>query len=257
MTEIRPIHEHEGPSFLKLLCQIFELDYDRASGIFFNEPMFDLRRKWGMVIDGELVSILTTVPLEFGWGRSIGIAGVATRADRQREGLATVLLNHVLKESERLGESAAWLFAREKGLYSRCGFEVVDEVIRAPFVGEPDDRLTDMLSFDDIRGIYDHWALQNPARLRRDDRRWKYWKWNLRVCTPFEGGYLCHEGKLVRECVVQDRKLAWRTLPESEWAGLKSLAAKLDLPLGQAESELYLMGRNPPGIPEMFMTDQF
>lgn len=257
MIEIRSIREKEAPDFLHLLCDVFELDYDRASGIFFNEPMFDLRRKWALFDNGEMVSILTTVPLEFGWGRSIGIAGVATKVARQRTGLAGVLLERVLEESEKQGETAAWLFAQDKKLYERCGFEVVDVVVRGPILGDHDDRLSNMLAFDEIRSIYEDWAQRSDARLRRDERRWKFWKWNLRVCTPFQAGYICHEGKLVRECVAPERRLAWRMPAEAEWVGLKGMAEKLSLPLGNIEQELFFMGRNAPGVPEMFLTDQF
>lgn len=257
MIEIRTIERAEAPPFLRLLCEVFELDYDRAEGIFFNEPMFDLRRKWALFEDGSMSSILTTVPLEFGWGKAIGIAGVATRRSRQRQGLAEKLLNTALAEAERQGESSAWLFAKELGLYSRCGFEVIDEVVAGSLEGESDDSLRDMWSFDEIRNAYDNWALRDPARLRRTDQRWKYWKWNLRVCTPFEDGYICHEGKQIRECVVENRNKPWKFSSDSEWVGLRSMGDRLNLPIKEPTSELYLMGRKAPGIPQMFMTDQF
>lgn len=257
MTEVRTIQRAEAPAFLRLLCEVFELDYDRAEGIFFNEPMFDLRRKWALFDEGSMTSILTTVPLEFGWGKAIGIAGVATRVARQGQGLGESLLKAVLSEAEKQGESSAWLFAKEQGLYSRCGFEVVDEVVRGPLESEGDDSLKDMWSFDEIRNSYDSWAMHDPSRLRRTDQRWKYWKWNLRVCTPFDGGYICHEGKQIRECVVQHRRKPWLFPPDSEWMGLQSMAERMELPLAESVSELYLMGRNVPGVPQMFMTDQF
>lgn len=257
MIEIRAIQQSEASPFLRLLCEVFELDYDRAEGIFLNEPMFDLRRKWALFDRGEIVSILTTVPLEFGWGSAIGIAGVATKVSRQRQGLAERLIKTVLDLAEAQGESAAWLFAKEQGLYARCGFRVVDEVVRFPLECEPDDNLKDMLAFDQIRTMYDDWSVQDPSRLRRDDKRWKYWKWNLRVCTSFENGYICHEGKQIREAVVSRRSRPWRFPSDSEWMGLRSMAESLDLPKGEPIPELFLMGRNAPGVPQMFMTDQF
>lgn len=257
MIEVRTIQRAEAPAFLRLLCEVFELDYDRAEGIFFNEPMFDLRRKWALFDEGAMTSILTTVPLEFGWGKAIGIAGVATKVARQGQGLGELLLKTVLAESEKLGEASAWLFAKEQGLYSRCGFEVVDEVISGALQGAGDDSLKDMWSFDEIRTAYDSWALHDPSRLRRTDQRWKYWKWNLRVCTPFEGGYICHEGRQIRECVVENRHKPWLFPPDSDWVGLKSMADRLELPLSETSSDLYLMGKNVPGVPQLFMTDQF
>jgi N-acetylglutamate synthase-like GNAT family acetyltransferase len=257
MIEIRTIREAEAPDFLRLLCEVFELDYDRASGVFFHEPMFDLRRKWGLFESGEMVSILTTVPLEFGWGKAIGIAGVATVVSRQGKGLAGTLLERVLNDSEKMGESAALLFAREKGLYERCGFEVIDEVVRAEMDCEVDDRLSDSLMFDEVQEVYTRWSHAHPGRLRRDERRWKFWKWNLRVCASFGDGYVCHEGKVIREIVVPTQPPAWKMPPNVEWVGLRSMAANLGLSLRKPETELYLMGLRSPGIPQMFMTDQF
>jgi N-acetylglutamate synthase-like GNAT family acetyltransferase len=257
MIQVRPIHEAEAPQFLQLLCDVFELDYSRASGIFFQEPMFDLRRKWALFDDREMLSILTTVPLDFGWGPAIGIAGVATKVSRQREGLAGRLLDVVLEISAEQGEEAAWLFARETGLYAKHGFQVVDEVVRSPVTCEVDDRLTDMLTFEEIQETYNSWANQDPSRLKRDERRWRFWKWNLRVCTAFQGGYVCHEGKLIRELVAPSRRMPWRLPSDAEWVGLRSMAQGLDLNLRSPEPELHLMGRNAPGTPQMFMTDQF
>ena len=257
MIEIRAIQQSEAPTFLRLLCDVFELDYDRAEGIFFNEPMFDLRRKWALFDKGTMVSILTTVPLEFGWGNAMGIAGVATKASRQRQGLGEQLIKSVLAHAESQGESTAWLFAKEQGLYTRCGFQVVDEVVRFPLRGQSDDSLKDMLAFDQIRRIYDSWSQQDAARLRRDDRRWNYWKWNLRVCTAFGDGYICHEGKQVREIVIGQRPGFWRFPSDAEWMGLRSMAEHVGLPISDPITELFLMGRNAPGKPQMFMTDQF
>ncbi len=122
MIEIRPIRDHEANPFLELICEIFELDVDRAQGIFFNEPLFDLSRKWALFEGGQMASVLTTVPLKFGWGTAIGIAGVATKLARRRLGLAETLLNHVLKDSEHREERVALLFAKEIGLYEKVWF---------------------------------------------------------------------------------------------------------------------------------------
>ena len=77
MTEIRPIRLDETDAFLRILCTVFELDFFRAQGLFREEPLFDIDRKWALFERGEMVSILTTTPLIFGWGKANGIAGVA------------------------------------------------------------------------------------------------------------------------------------------------------------------------------------
>lgn len=257
MIEIRPIREAEANRFLQVLCDVFDLDLNRARGVFFHEPLFDLKRKWALFEGAEMSSILTTVPLEFGWGPAIGIAGVATLPHRRGSGLAGDLLRRVLEVSESKGEGAVLLFAKDAAVYQRCGFEVIDEVIRGPILAEPEPKLDEILALPEIQTRYSAWASRDPSRLRRDERRWNFWKWNLRVCTPFNDGYICHEGAQIRECVTFERPLNWKLPPESEWMGLRSMSVNLDLPLGVTASDLWLLGYRVPGIPQMFMTDQF
>lgn len=257
MTEVRPIRRDEAGSFLRLLCEVFKLEFERAQGVFFGEPMFDLQRKWGLFERGEMASILTTVPVEFGHGRGVGIAGVATREDRQNRGLARHLISEVLERSESQGEGTAWLFAKNQALYRDCGFREVDEVILADLGGELDVESRELLGYPEVRPIYDRWSMKHPDRLRRDDQRWNYWKWNMRPTTPFCDGYICHEGFQIRECVVERRDAPWRFPAQSRWLGLRTMAERLKLPLTSERHEIYLMGRNASFTPQMFMTDQF
>lgn len=255
--EIRPIRANEAESFLFLLCDVFELDFNRAHRIFFTEPMFDLNRKWALFDAGEMISILTTVPLDFGWGKAIGIAGVATKIENQNQGYATRLLDAVLKAAESEGERGTLLFAKNPTVYSKLGFEVTDDVIRGSIVASPEREPFSLMDFQDVQDVYDHWSLQDPNRLRRDDRRWGYWRWNLRVCTAFEDGYLCSEAGVVRECVKTRVAKEWPLPAGSEWRGLSSMAKLIGIPLQTSEYDLHLMIRNVPGQPQMFMTDQF
>lgn len=257
MVEIRTIRQDEAESFLRLLCEVFDLDFTRAQSIFFNEPMFDLRRKWALFERGHMTSILTTVPLEFGWGKAIGIAGVATRDDRRGRGLAEQLLMAALEASEAQEEKAAFLFARQTGLYERCGFQSMDRVVRAPIRTRGDGITAEALGVDEVIALYDAWSAGNPNRLRRDGRRWNYWKWNFKMCLPFSGGYLCPEGSLVRECLTNELLEEWPVPKGTNWFGLSTMAAQMGVPIVGSESELILMGRHAPGTPQMFMTDQF
>lgn len=256
MTEIRPIRETEAEAFLQLLCDVFKLDYNRAYDVFFSEPMFDLQRKWALFEGGEMISILTTTPLAFGWGDAIGIAGVATRVNHQREGHASRLLQKVLKESERRNEGAALLFARDTEVYDRNGFEPLDRVIRAPVVLAPEE-IDEPLDQAEIEHLYNTWSAAHPDRLRRDARRWNYWRWHYRLAAPLGDGYLCHEPGVLREALFS-RPVSSLPLPKgTEFLGTTLLADELELPLHTPSVDLYLMGRNVPGIPQMFMTDQF
>ncbi len=122
---------------------------------------------------------------------------------------------------------------------------------------EVDDRLSNMLSFDEIRTIYDRWSEGDENRLRRDDRRWKFWKWNLRVCTPIGDGYVCHEGQQIRELVIENRDSNLALPANSEWIGLRSMAMRLGLVMENPQLEMYLLGRGISHAPQMFLTDQF
>lgn len=257
MVKIRPVEGDEADSFLALLCRVFELDIGRARGVFFSEPLFDLRRKWALFEQGRIVSILTTVPLQFGWGTAIGIAGVATEPSEQGRGLGTMLIDYVLAASESHGERAALLFAKRKELYERCGFRELDRVVHAtlePSLPSSDDRL---IGYDEVRRVYDAWAQEHPNRLRRDDKRWQYWKWNLRMCQAFGPGYLCIEGNVVREAVATPMDGGWPSAPAKSWVGLGSMTRLCGAPVVERQEDLYLMARGFEEPPQMFMTDQF
>lgn len=257
MTDIRPIRREEGDAFLHLLCDSFDLDFQRAKSVFFREPMFDYQRKWALFQAGRMCSILTTVPLLFGWGNAIGIAGVATRSDCRGVGLASALLSEVLRLSEKEGEGHALLFARDRSLYKRSGFRVLDQVVRAPLSGMIELPSDQILEFDQVEALYNSWAASDPNRLRRDERRWSYWKWNFRVCSSFGSGYLCNEGGLVRECITDVAANPWPVDTNTEWLGLVSMAEHLQAPITDPEFEHFLMGYNFESVPQFFMTDQF
>jgi GNAT superfamily N-acetyltransferase len=256
MTELRPIRGVEADEFLELLCHVFELQIDRARGIFFNEPLFELNRKWGYWEEGRLVSILTTVPLEFGWGRAIGIAGVATHPDFRRRGIAEELVTRALQASAEVGESSAFLFAQDPRMYQRAGFSILDEVVSIdlPTSAPQDDSL--LLSMDEVRLIYDRWSAAGQNRLRRDERRWRYWTWNLRLCSALGDGYVCFEGATIREAITFGLPIPGSPEP-SQFVGLRSMAAHLGINTSSASPIMFLMGKGASEPPEMFLTDQF
>lgn len=257
MLDIRPVALSEADTFLNLLCEVFDLNVGRARSIFFSEPLFDLQRKWALFEGGRMVSILTTVPLEFGWGRAVGIAGVGTiSADRGR-GLATRLLDEVVRCGEANGEGPAMLFAHRESLYARSGFQTIDEVVQGAIRAEAEPSIPPGLEFPRIQKIYDEWAMRDPNRLRRDRVRWNYWKWTLRVCSAYLDGYACFEGGMLREAVLDAPPDSWTLPPETQWLGLASVAQNLGLELIEPKRELLLMARDVPARPQLFMTDQF
>ena len=225
--------------------------------MFLREPMFELARKWAYFLNGRIESILTTVPLTFGWGNAIGIAGVATRLSSRGSGLANDLLKEVLRQSALRNEGPALLFAKRTELYEAAGFRLMDRVVRAPIESSGGEAIPGVLSMDEVVQIYNDWSLSHPNRLRRGEQRWNYWKWNLRICSPFSSGYLCLEGPLIRECILDDVVPKWPVHQGSEWVGLESMAQRLRIPINDPHFELHLMGHGFDQPPQMFMTDQF
>lgn len=235
----------------------FGLDIGRAEHVFYNEPMFELERKWAVFEGSRMLSLLTTTPVQFGWGPGIGIAGVGTIAGRRGEGLASELLHEVLRVADDKDERFALLFAVRPEVYLRSGFEVLDQVVRAGIQTTEGCLEEPILKESDVRKVYDTWSLANPNRLRRDARRWRLWNFNARQAVPFLGGYCCAEGSLVREVITRELAMPWPVEMGSEWFGLMTMAQQMGVPVREPKTELLLMGRRVPGTPSMFMTDQF
>lgn len=257
MKQIRPIKEEEAPEFLRLLCTVFELDPARAGTIFYSEPFFDLRRKWALFIDGKIATILTTTPLEFGDGKAIGIAGVGTAEAHRGKGQAQELLEVVLGEAAKANEPRAILFAHQETLYRRCGFETLDHVIRGRIDAPCSLPLDAPLSIAEVQERYRVWSQADPRRLRRDERRWRYWHFVYRDCFSVSGGYVASEASLCREAIFDSPLPTWPLLSGAEWYGLRSMTEMLNVPLQDAEDQLILMGRGFDAVPQMFMSDQF
>lgn len=238
---------------------MFNLDPSRARSVFFSEPFYGLSKKWALFEDGKMMAILTSTPLIFGWGKAIGIAGVATEPKARGRGLGTLMLDRVLNASAEEGIAASMLFAHRRNLYERVGFELVDEVIKGDLrvnaAHEP--KPSDELSAAQIRAIYDEWARQDPARLRRDEQRWHYWKWITRSCTRLGNGYICQEPGICREAILPNDVPEWPLPPATTWVGLRNLAKQGGVPLRNEESHLLVMAKGFPMQPLMFMTDQF
>lgn len=256
--EIRPIQPGEVETFLSLLCKVFELDVDKARPVFLGEPTFDLQRKWALWDRGEMVSILTTTRLDFADHAGIGIAGVATDPSRRGEGLAGKLLDVVCENAATEGEGAAYLFAQFPTLYAHHGFEIVDEVWRGPIRVELQDLDPEPLASHDVETRYDLFAKEHPHLLVRSQMRWDLWNYRLKVADPVgERGYLVVEGDYVREAILPAGLDRWPSAHKLEWYGLGSMTRLLGVPGDLKRDGLFLMSRNAPYVPLMFMTDQF
>jgi len=254
MTEIRTINEGECNEYLRVLCDAFELDFDRARTAFFSEPYYSLDRKWALLRKQSIVSILTVVPLEFGDGKGIGIAGVATVGAKREHGYATDLLNHVCDYYSMEGAAKSLLFARSESLYLKAGFEELDKVYLQPL---PPGRASQPRQLDKeyVRGLYDNWAKQDDRRLRRDDDRWKYWSWTFKTPVALGDGYFCYESNRIREMLPAIDRLPISELVD--FYGTGETAKDLGIDITDAPFDLLLMGRGFDYVPRMFMTDQF
>jgi hypothetical protein len=254
MTEIRTIRHEECEEYLSVLCESFALDLARARTAFFGEPYFSLDRKWSLIVDRSIVSILTVVPIEFGDGKGVGIAGVATRDTERGSGHASDLLNYVCDYYAAHDAPKALLFAKEQSLYERVGFSLADCVYVQPLAAgraahrQPIDK-------EKVKLIYDDWSQGDPRRLRRDEARWAYWSWTLRTPVALDGGYFCYESARLRELLP-----SYSRLPISEpidFYGTAAIAEAIGITLDKPTVDLYLMAKGFGYVPQMFMTDQF
>ena len=254
MSEIRTISECECEDYLAVLCTAFDLDATRARSAFFSEPYFDLKRKWVYFLDGRIISILTVVPISFGDGDGIGIAGVATVDEYRDRGIAKELLEFVFRHYDELGMGRALLFAKNAALYERAGFVELDRVFIQPL---PPGRSSQprQLDTEEVRVVYDQWASEDTRRMRRDDDRWKYWTWTFKTPLEIDGGYFCYESSRIRELLPKFHRLPTADLVD--YYGTGELAKDLGIEIDSATVDLLLMGRGFDYIPRLFMTDQF
>lgn len=256
--ECRTIRNEEANGFLHLLCEVFELDFDRASTVFYSEPFYDLDRKYALFRGGEMVSILTTTPLEFGIGNCVGIAGVGTRQNERGRGYAERLLDFALADSAEKGQDKALLFAHQETVYRRLGFETIDLVVRGRLNCVDKPQSVHSLDFEEVKSKYAKWEDGDSRWLKRDERRWKHWQWVYRSCEPAgDNGYFCYEPMLCREAVVYEKLEQWPLVDGAEWLGLRSVTDSLGVPLLSSSDHLLYMARGFDQIPSMFMTDQF
>lgn len=255
--EARPIRHEEAETFLRLLCDVFELDYAHAHGVFMTEPFFDLERKWALFDGGQMRSILTLTPLEFGWGMAVGISGVATHPRYRGLGLAGRLLDASLEAAAAHDERAAYLFADDPRLYMRHGFVEVDRKVRGLIEVDKATPPGPPMEFEHVRALYTGWAIAHPDRLRRREGHWQLWKWHMRSCESAGEGYICHEAGLVREALGLGVRPAWPVFQGAEWVGLAGLTQELAVPLQDRVAESYLLARGTLRSPQMFLTDQF
>ncbi|MEO7454593.1 MAG: GNAT family N-acetyltransferase [Fimbriimonadales bacterium] len=254
MTEIRTIRQDECEQYLSVLCDAFALDQGRARTAFFGEPYFALDRKWALFDGPQIKSILSVVPVEFGDGKGIGIAGVATVDEVRQKGLATDLLLFVVKHYSDNNAPKALLFARDSALYERAGFSELDKVYVQPLaLGRPSQPSN--LDKEAVMRFYTDWSAADSRRLRRDEARWAYWSWTFRSPIALNGGYFCYESGRLREMLPTYSRLP--VAEPTDFYGTGAIAKEIGVELNNPTVDLLLMGKGFDYVPQMFMTDQF
>lgn len=256
--EARPLREAEFERFLDVLCDAFALDRRRSAHTFHTEPLRDERQKWGLFDrHGNLVSILSVLRMDFGWGPASGFSNVATRKLDRGKGFAETLMREVLARLAAEGVEPALLFAHNPRLYARMGFVTGDRVIRGNLVRVPPSTVLEPMDAAAVRSHYARWADSSPARLRRAESRWAYWDWRYGAAYEAMDGYFRLESGVVREAVWTHAPWALEIGVPAEWIGTATVTAGLNVPVEGAVDELLMMVYRCPTVPEMFMTDQF
>lgn len=259
MITVRPIQATEAEPFFSILCESFDLDAQRARPIFFQDPAFDLNHKWALFDGGEMQSILTSTPMEFGFGDAAGIAGVATRPESRGQRYAFRLIEAVGEQFRALGTDALMLFATQTSLYESLGFKPLDAVVSGPVKANLNqDEWRAPLDAAEIRRRYSAWVQDQPAWCVRTSARWESWAWSARVCEPLgDTGYLCFEGTTIREALAPNCLTEWPVPMGTEWVGLARVTEQLQIPANCNPTGTHFLGRGFNTVPAMFLTDQF
>lgn len=251
MRTVRPLHRSESRAFIDLMCECFHLEHVNDLATHTADPHWVRSTRWGLFLNEELVSILSAAPLQFGWGRAIGIASVATKSSFRGDGMALQLLGEVIAAANASGFEGAVLFANHENLYRRAGFELIDTVISGTLVRVSDSAKP--VARSEVRTLYDKWSFSDPSRLRRTASDWSRWRSRWRDCHLSGGGYVAVDCGQVREAVNAAEPLPVE--PGVKWYGLNSMSDGFEM--SDRCDELLVMARGIPGLPQMFMTDQF
>lgn len=262
--EVRAARPDESEAVLQTLCAAFGLDADAARPIFHADPFYDISHKRILAVPGQgLVSCLTVVPTLLRVGGvpvpAAGIAGVATRPDRQRRGHAGALLRATLPALwDEMGCPLSLLHPLSAPFYRRLGWAYATRAARWAAAPAALPRSPEAASVRPARG--EDWAaiqrLQADAArtgtgaCARDSRRWALIRMPVpgREAWVFEGdarggvtGYLLWERRETLELLEMHGQtagarrglaghLAAQPDPLVEWHTSPALLAAFGLP---------------------------
>lgn len=226
--ELRSPTPAERPAMAEVLGHAFAVPPEDATGWFDKAGNRHLRA-W---FDGdELVGGLLSLPMgQHVLGKAaatLGVAGVAIRADHRRRGHGAAMMRALLEEAHSRGFAWSTLYASSYGLYRSVGYEAAGTRYLARVA--PDRvglgvRSTDItaLPVDDprIEACHRAVAMHRPGWLRRTPYLWRR--------TRSVGGTACHAlgvlgdepGKLAGYVVYakKSRDDGWQTLEITDLA---------------------------------------
>lgn len=187
-TQARAARPDEAEQALSVVCAAFGIDRDAARPLFYKDPFFDLSHKRVLFdADGAMVSCLTVVPSSLFVGEIPlplgGVAGVATRPERQGRGRASRLLAATVGALwDELGYAVSALFPLSPPYYRRFAWETASRAVR--WAGAPAD-LPQYSEADRvcptqtpevrqaIRRVHEASARGRTGACVRDARRWR------------------------------------------------------------------------------------
>ncbi len=215
--KVRAATPPDAEPLLRVLCAAFGLDREAARPLFYQDPYYDLARKWALETPQDgIVACLTIipatlvvrgVPLQTG-----GIAGVATLPAYQGRGYASHLLAQTVRAlaDERVFPISA-LFPYSEAFYRRLGWETAARArrwagtllpssqdalggpVRAASLQDPHDR-------ELLRGLRAALPTEQTGLCRRDAKRWRVlemtthaWEWRLAETHGLCEGYVALE----------------------------------------------------------------
>lgn len=185
-VEIGPIRPEELDRMLELMCDAFEMPYEAARPIFYADPYFDITKKWGLRVEGALVSCLTFVEVETWVGERtlplVGVAGVATQKERRNRGYAGALLQEALRHLRRNRVGLCALVPAASAYYEKFGWAIAGtaqqvRLSRKALPHTPKTGSVEAVQEKDIPhlcALYDACTRGKTLRLLRDEKRWRH-----------------------------------------------------------------------------------
>jgi predicted acetyltransferase len=134
--------------------------------------VFDEDLLVAQLIDRQYDAYFGGVPIP-----TCGVAGVTVAAEHRGRGILTPLFATLLHDAKQRGALISTLFPSAPRIYRRFGYETIVEYVRVEVpsqalaaVPQPTTirtRRATAADFDDIRGIYDAWAIEQNGPLSR------------------------------------------------------------------------------------------